>query len=217
MENKIGITKTARYYTYGNINTAKHIWFCFHGYGQLAKFFIRNFHHLDPAENFVVAPEGFHRFYLDGVSGRVGATWMTKEDRLQDIDDYVAYIDLIYSRVIETHRSENQKLIAFGFSQGVATLSRWIAFGKASPDIAVLWGGSFPPDLEPASTQKKFSHIDTYCCIGDSDEYITAGRIDEVKAHFQAMGIDAIWITYRGTHRIPTGEFTRITNEYILS
>ena len=36
-----------------------------------------------------MAPEGLSRFYLEGFSGKVGATWMTREDRLNDIDNYL--------------------------------------------------------------------------------------------------------------------------------
>ncbi|MCA1764394.1 MAG: hypothetical protein LC664_15580, partial [Flavobacteriales bacterium] len=135
----------------------------------------------------------------------------------QDIDDYVAYIDLVYERVIQPHRTEDQKLIAFGFSQGVATVSRWIALGRVSPEIAVFWGGSFPPDLKPTAAKRWFNPIDTYCCIGDKDEYITADRVNDAKLHFKALGINAKWISYQGTHRIPKGEFSRITTEHITA
>ena len=94
--NKIKISKTAKYTTYGNPDKASIIIFALHGYGQLVQFFIRKFQVLDAEQYFVVAPEGLHRFYLKGSSGRVGASWMTKEERQSDIEDYINYLDDLF-------------------------------------------------------------------------------------------------------------------------
>ena len=96
-EQTIETKKTARYYTLGTLSeNTKTVWFVCHGYGQLANYFLRNFKLLENEKTFVISPEGFHRYYLNGFSGRVGASWMTKEDRLNDIADYVAYLDQLY-------------------------------------------------------------------------------------------------------------------------
>ena len=208
-ETKIKITKTARYQTYGNLNTAKHVWFVLHGYGQLAKYFIRNFHVLNPDEHFVVAPEGFHRFYLNGFDGRVGATWMTKEARLDDIDDYVSFLDQVYETAIPDGTTE-KTVITFGFSQGVATASRWIAYGKHKPNKAIMWAGSFPPDLEPVKAEKSFSSIQTFCCVGTADPFVKEKQIEATKKHLEGLRIDADWFTYKGAHKIPKAELKRI-------
>ena len=50
----------------------KTIWIVFHGYGQLAKFFLRKFNLLFEDNTLIVAPEGLNHFYLKGFSGRVG-------------------------------------------------------------------------------------------------------------------------------------------------
>ncbi len=209
-EVKINITKTARYQTYGNLNTAKHVWFVLHGYGQLAKYFIRNFHILNPDEHFVVAPEGFHRFYLNGFDGRVGATWMTKEARLDDIDDYINFLDRVYEAAILPGLTTQKTVITFGFSQGVATASRWIAYGKYKPNKAIMWAGSFPPDLKPLEAKKSFSSIKTLCCVGTKDPFVKEKQIEETKKQLEALKIDADWFTYEGEHKIPAAELERI-------
>jgi hypothetical protein len=79
-ENKLSIEKTIRYFTIGDIEKAKYLLIALHGYGQLSSYFGKKFEDL-PNEFFIVIPEGMHRFYLDGTSGRVGASWMTKEAR----------------------------------------------------------------------------------------------------------------------------------------
>lgn len=110
---KLTIEKTAKIATWGNSH-APNVWFCLHGYGQLSEYFIKGFENLDPNEHYVIAPEGLHRFYLRGTSGRVGASWMTKEERLDDINDYVKYLDQVYDEVIDSNL--NQKIIVLGLS-----------------------------------------------------------------------------------------------------
>ena len=213
-ETKISISKTARFYTYGNPKTAKRVWLVLHGYGQLAKYFIKNFEHLNPDEHFVVAPEGLYRFYLNGFSGRVGATWMTKEARLDDIADYVNFLNQVYETTIQPILTENKSFICFGFSQGVATASRWIAYGKHKPHKAIFWAGSFPPDLEPVEAEKSFETIQTLCCTGDEDPFVNESHVEETKKHLAALNINADWITYSGAHSIPKSELDRIINVF---
>ena len=84
------VTKTARYFTAGPaIAEAKGVLIALHGYGQLPEFFMRRLQPLADAGWAIVAPEGLHRYYLEGAHGRVGASWMTKEAREDDIVDYV--------------------------------------------------------------------------------------------------------------------------------
>ena len=84
MEFQFTHPKTFRYHILNEGTNAKKVLYVLHGYGQLAEFFVRKFRELGD-EYLIVAPEGMHRFYLQGSSGRVGASWMTKEDREQDI------------------------------------------------------------------------------------------------------------------------------------
>lgn len=203
-EHTIHISKKARYYTFGkDITRARTIWFACHGYGQLGKYFVRNFHHLDPDLHFVVAPEGMHRFYLDGFSGRVGATWMTKEARLEDIEDYITFLDAVCVESGIAAKGDGQKLIAFGFSQGVATIVRWIAMGGVRPDQTILWSGSFPPDLEPISAGNAFKELPVLCCIGDEDQLVKEEQILATKSHLNALDITPKWLRFKGGHSIP--------------
>ena len=88
MEREINISLKTKYSTYGKFSDrTEKIWFVCHGYGQLAEYFIKNFEVLDAETNYVIAPQGLSKFYLKGFTGRVGASWMTKEDRLTDIEN----------------------------------------------------------------------------------------------------------------------------------
>ena len=67
-----------------------------------------------------MAPEGLSRFYLDAGAGKVGASWMTKEDRAHEIEDYLSYLEQVRAAIIPP-----VPLTILGFSQGVATAARW--------------------------------------------------------------------------------------------
>src|SRR5712691_3738407 len=98
-EYHIGVTRTARYFTLGGSpREVAEVWFVCHGYGQLAGRFLRHFEPLAGGTRLLVAPEALSRFYVEDTTvpareRKVGATWMTREDRLSEIDDYVRYLD----------------------------------------------------------------------------------------------------------------------------
>jgi predicted esterase len=142
----------ARYCVLGEITPqTKKVWFVIHGYGQLAQYFIKKFSVLENPETCVIAPEGLSRFYLEDVAKRsqsgnnkVGATWMTRENRLMDIENYLTYLNSIFQKEIPD--SFNGQITLFGFSQGGATVSRWALGGKVSFDRLILWAGIFLTD-----------------------------------------------------------------------
>ena len=92
MEHHLTYSKSYRYEILPCNGDSKNVLYVLHGYGQLSRFFIRKFSALQERYT-IVAPEGMHRFYLEGSSGRVGASWMTKEDRLTDINDIMSFLN----------------------------------------------------------------------------------------------------------------------------
>ena len=96
-----------------------------HGYGQMAKFFIRKFQSAEELGYTIIAPQGLHKFYLEGTSGRVGASWMTKENREDDIQNYLIYLNAVHSEI--SSEKNWDEIVILGFSQGVATAFRWLA------------------------------------------------------------------------------------------
>lgn len=142
-----------------------------HGYGQLAGWFIRKFRPVAEAGWRIVAPEGGHRFYLEGTHGRVGASWMTKEDRLTDIADYLLFLDTLRD---QPDLASNGPEVLLGFSQGVATALRWAALGTrgaASWQAIIAHSGVIPPDL-PAAEQTLAAAPPLHLIAGQSDPYI---------------------------------------------
>jgi predicted esterase len=156
------------------------IWYVLHGYGQLARYFIRKFESAAAANRLIVAPEGMHRFYVQGHSGRVGASWMTKEDRQNDIQDYVQYLDALHASLKSRLKSDG-KVKVIGFSQGAATACRWAVLGNVSFDALALWAGVFPPDLPIAQV---IPSMPLYFLVGNQDEFLNE---DEINIHLQEM------------------------------
>lgn len=168
------IPKTARYFTLGDLNkNTESIWFVLHGYGQLAEYFIQKFKLMDDGKTYVIAPEALSKFYLEGFSGRVGATWMTKEERDFEIRDYINYLNLLYTTLLMKYNKEKIKINILGFSQGVPTVCRWIANDAISFDHLYLWAGIFPPDM---NRDFRFS-VDK---LKDKDVTIVYGNKDEL-------------------------------------
>lgn len=167
-EGQIEFEMKASYASYGNLSSeTEHIWVVFHGYGQLAKYFIRRFDILNPNQHFVLAPQGLSRFYVKGLFGTVGASWMTKEDRETDIKNQQVYLNAIFAQSTAHVNWDRVRLHILGFSQGVATACRWVFQQEQSFDRLILWSGEFPPDIDRALALKPEAEI--WALIGDQD------------------------------------------------
>ena len=190
---EIKISKTQRYFTHGDLKKAKKLLIVLHGYGQLAEHFIRKFHQL-PGNYYIVAPEAMHHFYLNGSSGRVGASWMTKEDRINNITDNNEYLN----NLVDFLQTENKfsELLVLGFSQGGATAARWNAQRK-DIDQLILWASVFPPDVEESSFSN--SKNGTFV-IGKHDEFYDAAAQDKEINKYRSLSFEIV--EYDGKHDI---------------
>lgn len=202
-EHIIKIKKTARYYSLGDSSASvKHVWFCLHGYGQLGKYFIHNFKTLENSERLIIAPEAPNRFYLQGTGGRVGATWMTKEERLRDIDDYCVYLNNLSDQII-SNLNKNVKIHVFGFSQGVATAFRWVNNYKGKPLNSLhAWAGTFPPDIDYRLNQDKFNALDISLSFSSDDQFISQENANVLAEQLEQMEIKATRFDFEGEHKI---------------
>ncbi len=192
------------------------IWFALHGYHQLAHRFLRHFRPIHQGARCIIAPEGLHRHYIDHESRRVGASWMTSEDRLTDIGDYVGYLDRLHAHVLSEESRQRPggsappRIVALGFSQGVHTLSRWLAFGRARIDRAILWGSTVPPDLDLSEHGNTLSAADLHLVVGDEDEYYDRAAIETHEARLRRAGIRFTSHGYEGGHRLDADLLRRL-------
>jgi predicted esterase len=197
---KIKVSKTAQIAVYGEQDKANTLWLVLHGYGQLSAYFIRHFQTLDPQKNFVLSPEGLHRFYLNGTSGRVGASWMTKEQRLDDIADNCAYLNQLFAQFYQVHL--HKRVVLLGFSQGAATAARWLAEGNGKVDAFVLWAGVFPPDVEWSNYQRRSQFISHYFVVGNQDTYFSEESVAQLQSEFKKKQLPFQLIQFEGKHEI---------------
>jgi predicted esterase len=208
MKGIITSAKTFRYFTHGNPTKATHIVYVLHGYGQLAEFFIRKFQHLSDAY-FIVAPEGMHRFYLSGSSGRVGASWMTKEERETDIQDNLNWLNALDTELCAKYTFEKKHLI--GFSQGGPTAIRWQFQGNLKADQLIVWASVFPPDLELNSEIRMSKSSRNYFVIGEKDEFYSLEQQNEVRETYELNGF--ISLVFDGQHDIEPKLIQKLVEE----
>lgn len=211
MENHFVDNKTFRYNTSGDLNTANTIIYVLHGYGQLAKYFIQKFSMLNLEGLVIIAPEGMHRFYLEGTSGRVGASWMTKEDRENDIHDNIQWLSNLDEFICRDKK--NYTKIVLGFSQGGATAARWFFNSPGRFKHLILWSSVFPPDLDVSIISNPIFKGGHYFVLGNQDQYYTSDQQDEIKTQFRNIGFNVL--TFNGKHDIDTVTIKEILNEII--
>ena len=200
-EHRIVTTRRARYYTIGGgEQPLAESWIVLHGLGQLASVFITYFESIESPSRLIVAPEALSRHYVMEQGGRssdakVGATWMTRQDREAEIADYVEYLDKVWSETGGASR-----VTVLGFSQGVATAARWIAVGKSRIDRFIAWAGQIPPDVDPSAFTKLSEGITIVS--GESDEFASWIAEGNNKGRFEAVGIKPEVLSFDGGHRM---------------
>jgi predicted esterase len=200
-ERHIRVQRSARYHLLGDAGTARAIWVVLHGYGQLARFFLTRFEGL-AKDALIVAPEGLNRFYLDAQHQRVGATWMTREDRENEIRDQLDYLDAVADelRPLAGHPSLN----VLGFSQGVATACRWAIGGRTPMARLVLWGGSLPPELDGEQMRAKHPGLRVELVHGKSDPLVPGSVVEANERLLRPAGPPYRVHRFEGGHELDT-------------
>jgi predicted esterase len=199
--------KTFRYATQGDVSKAHTILYVLHGYGQLAQYFIRKFSALGTGY-FIIAPEGMHRFYLNGTSGRVGASWMTKEARETDISDNIHWLNELDKRIDSVHKQRRK--IILGFSQGGATAARWFYKGAIHADQLIMWASIFPPDLN-IEEEIKTNESKGIFVVGTNDPYFQEMKDKIAIDDFQQLGFTTF--SFDGGHDLDENTLSKILKE----
>jgi predicted esterase len=211
------VQRTARYYTLGGAGgSPRDIWIVLHGYGQLAGEFIRFFSDIASDDQLVVAPEAMNRFYLVSVEKipardrPVGATWMTREDRASEIADYVEYLDALYDEVAAPHIENGARVHVLGFSQAVATATRWIEHGRATVHRLIVWGGVLPPDTKLAAGAPALRGVPLVIVAGTRDQYVTPEVLDAERVRLDTASVSYQMLTFDGGHVVSRSVFPRL-------
>ena len=209
-ERHISIRRTARYYTIGSSDASTNeVWFVLHGYGQLAAEFIKLFDLLDDGSRLIVAPEALNRFYLVGpetmpaADRPAGATWMTREDRDHEIEDYVAYLDDLAAEIMKQFRGRGTtpRVTVLAFSQGTATAARWLVRGAIRATHVIMWGGILPPEIERTNAEP-LRRASLRFVIGSRDRFVSPERLVDEERRLRDAKLSYRLIHYSGGHGI---------------
>ena len=210
IKNEILVTKKASYYSSQKPSKSiNQVWIICHGYGQLAEYFLEWFKPVFSEKTLIVAPEGLHRFYIKGFSGRVGASWMTKQDRLNDIEDYVNYLDEVYLE-IKNMVSPSCFIHVLGFSQGVSTAIRWICKSKLQLNSLSLLAGKIPEDIDYNLYSKKINTLNPKIIFGNNDEFYSTKSINNELNFIKSSGLNFKYIEFDGRHKLKKNIITKL-------
>jgi predicted esterase len=130
---------------------------------------------------------------------RVGASWMTREERLTDIGNYLRFLDEVYSKEVS---DSSIPVTILGFSQGAATATRWVLNGRTRFDRLILWAGILPPDIDFPKGREILKGKDVLMVYGKSDPFINDTRFAELDDLSGKLGIIPRKIEFDGKHAI---------------
>ena len=208
-ERHIAVTRTARYYLLGEPGEhIEDVWFVCHGYGQLASDFVSEFEHIADRRRLIVAPEALSRYYVSTGPGfhasdaKIGATWMTREDREAEISDYVSYLDDLYAEIMADIGHRKVSVTVLGFSQGGATVNRWLTRGSSHADRLIMWGCLLATDSDLNQAAGFFRDVELTLVYGTRDQFADTGMITEYEALLKSYGIPYNSVSFDGGHRM---------------
>lgn len=202
----IRVPRSFRYTMRKATTSTQTLVYVLHGYGQLAEYFIRKVQDVLPETVTFVAPEGMHRFYLNGTSGRVGASWMTKEARELDIRENTEMLDHLHEALLAELQPE--RVIVIGFSQGGATAARWIANGHSRIDAFVSWASVFPADVAFPTAVIAAKAPQRIFVLGTEDPYFNATAMAEAIHSYQQLGFEIV--RFDGGHDLDAALVTQL-------
>lgn len=211
----ITTTKQARYAQFGELSDhTKFFWFALHGSKMLCEQMIYKFKDFDPEEHLVIAPEALSRFYLKGFGGDVVATWMTKRDRLKEIDDFSNYLSSLYNHYAQQLPGQCKKNI-LAFSQGVTTTFRWLHARDESIDNLIAYSGWIPEDINLKASKTKLTGIKLIYTYGLEDEFLTPQKIEALSQIIKKNELIIPIYEYKGGHKIDRAQLMSLFKSHI--
>ncbi len=193
---------------------ARELWIVLHGYGELAGPFLRGLRAIDDGSRLIVAPEALSRFYdartplASHSDAPVGASWMTREDRAEEIEDQAHWL----GRVLAEYRGRvgpGVPLIVLGFSQGAAAASRWVARGGVDAAHLICWGASLAPELD-LGEGSELARTRCTIVVGERDVFVTPDRVEAERARLEAAGFPHAFVQFAGGHRLDDATLLRV-------
>ena len=184
-KHNISFEFSSSYITYNKLtDKTENIWIVFHGYGQLSKHFIRRFDVLEGDKNYIIAPQGLSKFYVDEDYKNVGASWLTKEDRGSDLLNQQKYLIRLMDELKSKIDFSKIKTNLFGFSQGVSALTRLLMNYNMKVNNVIIWAGWVPDEFFNIN-KDVLKDTNLFFVVGNKDKYynnpIIKGYIEKFK------------------------------------
>jgi len=202
-EEHLSVRKTARYHTNSPTSKITSVNFVIHGYATLAKNFITEFSFLESDNTLIIAPEGLSKFYF---RNNLGASWMTIEDRSNEIEDYIAYLDDLFKKIRSEYDISGAKVNLLGFSQGVHTAARWFIGSEYKFDKLVLCSSDFPKDANFERLKLRLKdNSKMFFIYGTNDKIIENSAFENAMKMLRENEIKFSHTTFKGGHNIDAG------------
>lgn len=190
--------------TYSTLNAfseqTKNVWMVFHGMGFLSRYFLTHFRTLSSNENYLIAPQAPSKYYQRSNFKYVGASWLTKENTVEETENVLRYMDAVYA---EEGPFPSKRLIFFGFSQGVSICLRWLVSRKIKPDLLVLYAGGLPKELVPSDCAF-LAGVPIKIIYADQDQFLTPDRLKQERIRteqlFNRAKVETLF--FHGKHEI---------------
>ena len=196
----IKIEKTARYFVNEtDIKKVKNFYLVLHGYAQLASDFIADFEFLNKNDTLILAPEGLSKFYF---RNNIGASWMTKEDRNNEICDYLNYLEKLLKKVNNEFDLTSAEINLLGFSQGVHSAVRFFIDTEFKFNNLLLCSSDFPKDIDFEKFKSKMTFSKVHFIYGKKDEIINLKRYRESISLLNQHNIGFNVVEFDGGHKI---------------
>jgi predicted esterase len=177
LEKRVSYNATASYSTLNALTSeTRNIWLVFHGMGYLGRYFLRYFSELNPEENYIIAPQAPSKYYIGPDFKHVGASWLTREDTLEETKNVLAYIEAVCT---SEQIPAGRRFLVLGYSQGVSIATRWLASRKIQCDQLILHSGGIPKELTSTDFDYMNAGTGVTYIYGDKDQYITEARKTE--------------------------------------
>ncbi|MDX1543032.1 MAG: esterase [Christiangramia sp.] len=179
----------------------KNIWLVFHGIGYLSRYFIQYFKHLNPRENYIIAPQAQSKYYLNGEYKHVGASWLTRENLEEEIENVMNYLDAVYEA---ENLSEVDNLNILGYSQGVSIATRFVARRQINCRNLIMHSGKVPQELN-SDDFKFFVNTNFSFIYGTEDEYLKSGIVEVEEERLKKIFPRNLEILkFKGGHEVNT-------------
>ena len=208
-EKEIVYTISNSYTTLNSLTSkTKNVIFACHGMGYLSRYFLKYFKGVNSDDNYIIIPQAQSKYYIAPKMKHVGASWLTKENTLKEMENINSYFD----SVLSNEKIENLNFIFLGYSQGVSVAMRYLAKRKIIVSKLILMSGGIPKELTPKDFKYLKNKAVIYYVYGDKDEYITEDFLNSEKKRFEDLFSNINYIEFDGNHEIKTEIIESIIN-----